>query len=183
MNNSNTRLKSSMNLGLILGGVLVILHLIFWFMKIEGNKFAEYLNYIAIAALIVWGTKSYRDQEMGGEMRYGQALSYGTLSGFFSAIIYGFYFYIFITFLDTEYLERMLLLLEEGWVNAGFSDEQIDSLLIFQEKLRSPVLWSISSILTFSFLGFIISLITSIFIKKEGDPFNKTRMQIDNKNN
>ena len=181
--NNNNKIKSSMNLGLILGGVLVILHLLFWFTETGNNKFAEYLNYIAIAVLIAWGTKTYRDQEMGGVMRYGQALSYGSLSGFFSSVIYGFYFYIFITFIDPEYLERILLLLEESLVNAGYTDEEVNSLVLIQEKMRSPVLWSISSILTFTFLGFIISLITSIFMKKEGKPFSKTKEQIENDNN
>jgi len=142
-------------------------------------NFSGYLDFIVIIVCLVWGCKTYRDEEKGGIIRYGQSVGYGTLSGFFSSMIYGVYFFVFISYIDPEFLDRLLLLMEENLYTQGLSDEQIEFSLDIYESMRSPVLWSISSLMTITFLGFIASLIISIFIRKEGDPFDKTMSQIN----
>ncbi len=178
MGNNNTSLKSTMNLGLILGVILMILHLLFWLVNHDGVKYSALINYTAIAICIFKGTKSFRDEERGGIMSYGQALRFGANTGFFSSVVYALFFYVFITVIDPEFIERARLLTEESMYNLGSTEEDIDLIMSIKEVFQNPVLWAISEIITFSFIGFVVSLITSIFVKNEGDPFNTNRSEI-----
>lgn len=178
MEKSSNRLKSTMNLGLVLGVVLLMLHLLSWFLNPDGVRYGNLLNYAAVAICLSIGTKSYRDKEMNGMITYSQALGYGSLTGFFSSVVYALYFYLFITIIDPEFIERALLLTEESLYYGGSNEDEIDIIMSFREALRSPVLWSISAVITFTFIGFIISLVTSIFVKKEKYPFNNNQTEL-----
>ena len=48
-----------------------------------------------------------------------------------------------------------------------------------QQKMMKPELLVILGILANSFWGFIISLITSIFVKKQGEPFQEAMQDIE----
>jgi len=51
--------------------------------------------------------------------------------------------------------------------------------LSLQKKKMSPVLISLFSFLGMMFWGFIISLITSAFLKKEGDAYQNAMQDIE----
>lgn len=51
----------------------------------------------------------------------------------------------------------------------GMSDEQIEDFGQMMTKMQSPLVIAISGLLTFGFIGFIISLVTSIFVKKNDE--------------
>jgi len=170
----NSRTKSTMNLGLILGGILIVLHLLGWLINKDGIPMQGLLNYTAIAFCIYRGTKNFRDDELKGSISYGQAVIYGSLTGFFSSVVYALYFYVFVTFMDPEFIDKALLLTEESMYLLGRTEEEIDLLMSFQEATHSPVLWSISAILSFTFSGFVVSLIISFFTKREINQINNT---------
>jgi hypothetical protein len=86
---------------------------------------------------------------------------------------------IYLTWIDPTAVGRMLDIMEEEYYRRGFTEEQISSAMGFAAKLRGPGMQFFSVIIGTTFVGVIISLIVSIFIRREGDPFNQAMSEID----
>ena len=166
--------KNSMNWGLIIGIVLIIYSLLMYFLGFSLEKWVSYLSYLLIVGGIVYSTIQYRDNVLGGSITYGKALGFGTLVILFAAIVSAVYTYLFYTYIDPEMINKILEMTEEEMVNKGMPDEQIEMALKMQSKFMKPWLMALFSIPTITFTGFILSLFTSIFLKKEveSSPFD-----------
>ena len=66
--------------------------------------------------------------------------------------------------------------IKEEMLKRGMSDEQIEMAQSMQKNFMNPGFINIMGFVVTSIWGFVLALITSAFIKKEGDPF-KTAMQ------
>jgi hypothetical protein len=99
---------------------------------------------------------------------------------FFASVIYGFYNVIYMTWIDPTAVDRMIDLMEEGYYKGGYSEEQVSAAMKFAGKLHSPVMQFFSVIIGTTVIGVIISLIVSIFVKKEGDPYRQAMSEIEN---
>ena len=64
----------------------------------------------------------------------------------------------------------MLALAEEQLVGRGMSESLIEQSMQIQKKVMTPLVMSLSSILSGVFFGTILSLIISLFTKREGNP-------------
>ena len=165
--------KNAMNWGLIVGVVMVIFSLIMYFLGLSLEKWVGYISYLIMIAGIVYATIQYRDNVLDGSISYGKALGFGTLVIMFASILSGLYAYVFYAYIDPEMITKMLEMAEEEMVNKGIPDEQIEMAIEMQSKFMKPGLMSLLSIPSLTLIGFIISLITSIFLKKEkvNNPF------------
>ncbi|MEA3443559.1 MAG: DUF4199 domain-containing protein, partial [Bacteroidota bacterium] len=132
-----------------------------------------------IIAGIIYGTKNYRDNFQNGIITYARALGTGTLIVLFAGVFQGLYTYVFVTFVDTEYFDKIVEQTIIASQERGLSDDQIEATLKMSNMMRTPIILSISTILGSAFMGFIFSLITSIFLKKEGDGFEQAMSEIN----
>ena len=92
---------------------------------------------------------------------------------FFASVILAFYTFIFVTFINPEYLENILKVAEQEILNSDpeISDENLDMALSMTQKMLQPQ-WMITlSVLGGTFMGFFYSLIISFFVKKEDSNF------------
>lgn len=168
----NTMLKHSMNYGLIMGAVLIILSLITYLAGVVKPPFwVSLINYAIMVGIIVWGTKKYRDEVLEGAISYGNALGLGVLITLFAGVIVAVFTYIQITIIDPDFVSKILAIAEEELVKRGMSDDQIEMALDMQKKFMTPLFMIISSLFGMVLMGFLFSLITSIFLKKEKSPF------------
>jgi ABC-type antimicrobial peptide transport system permease subunit len=71
--------------------------------------------------------------------------------------------------IDPSLMEQIRIMQEEALMQQGMSDDQIEMAGEMMSKFQSPLVLVISSLFTFAFIGFIISLVTSIFIKRKED--------------
>lgn len=172
------RIKIYMNHGLIIGLILVTMEVLVWLTNINGSGIYQLIHWAVLIGAIYKSMKIWRDEYNGGFIRYGQALGFGIRIMFFASIIFGFYNMIFFSLIDPAALEKSLVAVEEGYYSMGFNDDQIEQLMIMAEELQTPVWQVISTVIGTTFLGLILSLIVSIFIKKEGDPFRSTMDRI-----
>jgi hypothetical protein len=174
-------LKNTMTSGLILGIVLVVFSLIIFLMGINIIKppfWASLLQYLIFIVGIVYGTKKFRDENLGGEISYSKAFSFGLLSCVFAAIIYGIYMIIHMNFIDTNYLSKFMSAMEEEYLKAGFSEEQTDMAMSMVGKMmKSPIMMSFIMVISFAFMGTIFSLVTAAFLKKEKPIFQNPSEQ------
>ena len=67
--------KNALTYGAILGGINVVYSLILWIMGQTTNKYLGYVGLIFVIGLMYYGTKEYRDKQLGGFMTYGKAFT------------------------------------------------------------------------------------------------------------
>ncbi len=172
-------LKPAMTYGLIIALVIIILAISVWVFGLESAWWMQWINWAAYFVVLYFCLKNWRDQHNGGYIRYGKALSAGILFMFCASIIYAFYNMIYLTWIDPKAIEYMLSIMEDEYYKRGFTEEQVSAAMSFAAKLHNPGMQFFSVIISTTFLGVIISLVVSIFIKKEGDPYQQAMSEID----
>jgi hypothetical protein len=176
-NQKNLLFKHAMNYGLIMGVALVILSLITYLAgAVKAPTWVSFINYAIMIGIIIWGTMKYRDEVLSGAISYGNALGFGVLISLFAGIIVAVFTYIQITLIDPDFISKMLAIVEEELVKRGMPDEQIEMAVEMQKKFMTPLIMTVSSLLGMVVMGFIFSLITSIFLKKEKSPFESNEV-------
>ncbi|MFA6127767.1 MAG: DUF4199 domain-containing protein [Bacteroidales bacterium] len=173
-------LKPAMTYGLIIALVVIILAVLIWVISLEGNVWMQWVTYAAYFGVLYFCLKNWRDHYHGGYIKYGQALSAGILFMFFASVIYAFYNVIYLKFIDPSAVERMLDIMEEEYYKRGLTEEQVSAAMGFAAKLRGPGMQFFSVIIGTTFIGVILSLIVSIFIRKERDPYQQAMSEIEN---
>jgi len=168
---NNSLSKTAMFYGAIIGVSLVIYTFIVYLAGLTTSKAIGFIQYIIIIGGIYYATKKYRDENLKGYISYGKALGFGTFTIFFASLIVGFFTYILYAFIDPSLIDKILAISEEAMTKQGLTDEQIDMALEMTKKFTSPLFLTFSTIFGLSLMGFIFSLITSIFIKKKDDSF------------
>ncbi|MBN1251903.1 MAG: DUF4199 domain-containing protein [Bacteroidales bacterium] len=159
--------KSALNWGLSIGIILVIYSVIMYFLGLSLEKWVGWVSYLIMIAGIIYSTINYRDKELGGYIKYGQALGFGTLVILFAGIISSIYTYFQMTFIDPDMISKILEMTEEQLITQGLPDDQIEMAIEMQKKFMKPGIMVAIAIPSIAFMGFLFSLITSIFLKKE----------------
>jgi len=176
MNEKSTFWKASITNGAILGIALIIFSVLLYILDLTTTKGMNYISYVIIIAGIIWATKTYRDNNLGGTISYGQALGFATMVVVIAALISSIYSYVFMKFIDPSVIDKIIAMGEEEMIKRGMNDEQIEMTQSMQAKFMKPGLMNIIGFFALVLWGFVLALITSIFMKKEGDPY-KTAMQ------
>ncbi|MFP4024900.1 MAG: DUF4199 domain-containing protein [Thiohalospira sp.] len=178
---SNSFFKTAINLGVILGLALIIYSILLFFFNLHLNKYLGYVIYVIIIAFFIWGVKYYRDNNLNGIISFSKALGLSTLILLFASVLYNIYSYLLVTVIDPDYIDKLLLMVEEQLLKQGIPDEQIELGVAMQKKMMKPLLMSLFGFIGMMFFGFIIALITSAIVKKEGDPYQSAMQGIDEK--
>ena len=172
----------TMTYGAILGIVSIIFSIILYITGFMPYNFKRIIltaiiGFTIMIIFIVVGTKTYRDKVLGGTISYGKALITGMLIVVFSTILGSFYNLIFNMFIDPEYTNKVFEA-TKSWMydymnNMGVPDGQIEQAIdgIEEQQANYTPLKSFFQSLYFSVIvGFVLSLITSAFIKKNPNP-------------
>ncbi len=181
---SNTKAfwKSAINHGLIFGIILIIIQLLMWMFNfvpvgIAKGALALLISLVFYVIALFLFTKNYRDKNLGGIIPYGQAFLYGLTVFMIASIIGAIFNFIFLTFIDPEYTQRVIKITADWTENfmrdKGMSEDMINQSLdkINSKKIPTPIGSSLKSLIAAAIMGAIISLISSAFAKKVDDPF------------
>jgi hypothetical protein len=164
-----------MNYGAYLGLGLVLISFTVYILGLEEQKsiIPSLLNNFLIIGAIAYSITMYRDNFNNGLVSYSQSLKIGTSVVFFASVILAFYTYIFVTFINPEYLENIIKIAEQEILNSDpeISDEDLDLALSMTQKMLQPQWMSTLSVLGGTFMGFFYSLIISFFVKKDDPNF------------
>lgn len=162
--------KSNLNNGLILGLAGIVYSLILYFINQSLNKTGGYIFIVIQIGLLFFLLKSYRDNLMHGQLTYGQSFGAGLIICIYYAIIMAIFSYILYAVIDPGLVTKQLAMAEEGMVKKGVPQSAIDTGMAFTAKLIKPSIMAISGLFGNIIWGAILSLVISIFIKKEGNP-------------
>jgi hypothetical protein len=158
---------ASFTYGLLTAIGLILITLLTYLFNLTEITWLSYLTYVILLAGIILGTIKFRDDDSGGFITYGRALGFGTIVSLFSALISGIFLYVFYTFIAPDAFEQLRILAEQNIIKANpeITDQQLDLAM----RMTTPLMILISSLFSITFIGFVFSLATSAFLKKN-DP-------------
>lgn len=167
--------KANLTNGLIMGLIGIIFTLVVYFLDLTFNRSVGYIFLAISVFLLYYFIKSYRDNYLHGFITYGQSLGAGVVIFLYYSVISAIFMYILYTVIDTGLTDKMLAYTEEQLVKSGRVPEgQLDTVMSFQKKFMKPAILVPWTLVMNMIFGTIISLIVSIFTKKEGNPLIET---------
>jgi hypothetical protein len=187
--------KLAMTYGLYFGLISIILNVIIWatnlmeYLGLFGSVLLGVLQLVLMVFILIYFTKLYRNNELGGKITFGQAFVFGVLIVVFSTIISSLYSYIFNKFIDPDYAQRIMTMMQDKtyqWMSGkGLSQDQIDDAMQkFEAKgVPSPIETLITSMEFGLIGGAIMSLISSAIVKKNAtneDAFDEAMDEVKN---
>jgi hypothetical protein len=179
-NQKNAFWINSMNFGAVAGFLIIIFSLILYFTNLQDNIYIGLLVFPILIVVLIMGTIHLRDKIQNGLISYGRSLGAGTTISLFASFIVALYMYVFFKFIDTEAIDRISSIQEAKMYDQGLSEEQINLALDMAKKFTTPMTMALTSIFSYTFYGFLFSLITSAFIKKKPNSFDAAMSEIEN---
>lgn len=173
-NEKPSKLKSALNFGAVVGLILMVISLVTYVFGMYENKALGYLSYAVLIGGIVIGIRKYRDEVNDGFISYGSALGYGVLIALFASIIASFANFIYLSYIDSSFIEFSLEQAEIQMIEQGNTDEQVEMAMGFTRSMLSPFGIFLFGIFGLTFFGLIVSLIAGAFLKKESDNFENS---------
>lgn len=162
--------KANLINGLILGLIGIVYTLLMYFFDLTFNKVQGYVFFLILIVSLYFLIKSYRDNYLHGYITYGQAFGAGMVIVLYYAIISSIFTYLLYKVIDTGLVEKSLSYAEEAMSKRGLSQEIIDQGMKMQRKIMKPEIMAIIGFFGSAIYGAVMSLIASIFVRKEGNP-------------
>ena len=167
--------KANFTNGLILALVGIVYSLVMYFLDLTLNKVQGYVFLVIILVILYFLLKSYRDNFKHGLITYGESVGAGVIISLYYVLIMAVFTYILYTIIDPGLITKQLAQAEEAMRAKGnLTDGQIEAGMKFTEKIMKPGMMVIISVFFGMLWATIISLLVSIFIKKEGNPLIDT---------
>lgn len=170
MDNQNPSIKTTIiNFGLVLGGITVVFQLMLFFldMHYKNDSSVGIVSLVIMIGLLLYAFIHYKKSNEGF-ISLIEALKIGLGIALISALVGVVYTQILVNFLDPDTMKKQLELSMETLrsKNPEMPQEALDSARSIQEKMSSPLILSAVQIIFALFIGFIISLIGGLIVKK-----------------
>jgi len=174
----NSMFKLAMTYGIYIAAISIIISVVIWAtsliesLGLMGSAFIGIVQLVILVYLLIYFTKRYRNSLLSGKITFSQAFTFGILLVVLSSVVTSLYSYIFNKFIDPEYAQRIITMIQDKTYqymsSKGIPEDQIDSAMKkFEDKgIPTPIetLWSS---LKFGLIGgAIMSLISSAIVKK-----------------
>jgi hypothetical protein len=167
--------KANLSNGLVMGLIGVIITLVIWAMDLTFNKVSGFIYPVVTIFALYYMIKSYRDNFLHGRITYGQSVGAGVIIFIYASVVTAVFAYLLYKVIDPDLTNKILAYTEEQIRKTGRVPENaMDSAMSLQRKIMKPEITAPLSLITSIFQGTIISLIVSIFTKKEGNPLLAT---------
>lgn len=172
-------LKSSLNNGIILGIISILISVIVWVggfiesMGIFGSAIIGVITLIINFIILFIFAKNYRNKEFEGYISFKEAFKFVFLVIIFATVITIIYNYIFHKFIAPDYMANLYAVMEQKLIvyleNMGATEEIIDNQLKQFDEI--PSIWkTLRQSLLFGVIGgVIISLIVAAIVKKNDE--------------
>jgi hypothetical protein len=170
---NSSRVKYAMTYGAIIGLTLVVFSVLLYLTDQTFNRTLGLFPYTILLAGIYMGTKAYRDKALGGYIKYGKALLFGLIISVFVGIITVFFNFIMVRYIDPGLVDKYMAIMEETFENSRFVQPEMMEDALDRARESMTAVWSLPiGVLSFTLIGFVFSLITSAFLKKDPNPFS-----------
>lgn len=167
--------KIILTYGIISGSIIIgiiVISMLIWGMSSHtaNSEWLGYLIMIAALSLIFFGIKSYRDNELGGVIRFWEALKVGTGILLVASVIYVGVWEIYIQSSGSDFMDQYAASYVEQMRTDGASEQEItDATAVmeeYKEMYQNPILRMGITFLEIFPVGLIIALISAVLLRK-----------------
>ncbi len=162
--------KFVLNYGVLLGILAVLMGVITYVMNLHLNPGVVFniIGFLVIVVVIALAIKAFK-QENNGFLRLGEAIKVGVGVALIGGIISALWMFLLINFIEPDYMVQMEEFQREMMVeqNPNMTEDQLEQSMEFVTKFNSPIISMAVVLITYMFLGLIISLIIGLIMKKE----------------
>lgn len=162
--------NAGLRYGIIVGLICVIYSFILYLTDNSMNRWLSSISYIVILVGMVMAFKYFKEHN-NGFMSYGQGLGIGSLMSLIAGLLTSIFMYIYVKFIDTTIMEKIMEMQRVEMERKGMDDAQIDRAMEMASKFNVPEVVLIGGTLGFVFIGFIIALIVSAIMKNARPEF------------
>lgn len=170
MENQAATIKSTiLQFGTMLGIISVAFGLMIYFLDMHYTQETGIgiVSILISIGVIVLAQYNFR-KENEGYLSLGEALKIGLGVALVSGIIGLTYQYLLVNFIDPDTISKMMEVTKNKLMddNPEMSEEQLEQILGMQEKFTTPGMMVAFGLIGSLFIGFIISLITGLILKR-----------------
>ena len=166
MEQKSTFWQTAMIYGLYVGILVTLYSVILYVTAQTQNKALAFLPMVIYSVCILLAQIYYRDRELNGAISYGQAVGFGVAVMLFCGIISALYNLIIFK-IDPSLIEQIKIAQEEAYLESGMSEDQIETTMTMAAKMMTPGWMAIMGLFGAVLMGTIVSLVTSIFVKRQ----------------
>ena len=167
MENQVSSKSFMVNNDVVLGVVSVILLLITY---ATGNHLNPHwsksiIDGVVFIGAIFYGIKQYKTAN-GGFLTWGQGVKIGVGIAVLGGVIVVIYNYLFMNFIEPDYMSQMMEVQNQALLDQGMTEEQIEAANEMSQAFQSPGILAAIGIISYAIGGFIVSAITAAIMKK-----------------
>lgn len=131
------------------------------------------ISLVIYAGFLVAVVKKHRDENLGGYISFGQALTTAFLTALVMGAISSVFQVIYINYIDPSFIESMLGYTEEMMENMGMTGEQLEEAMEQSRKGYEPGRFMLSALFGSAFLGLLVSLVVAAVLNKKEPMFQE----------
>jgi hypothetical protein len=160
-----TTRSAGVRYGLIGGIVSIAWFLVMSVAGLDSQGPAQYLGWVLIIVFIVLAQKYFKDNG-DGYMSYGQGIGIAFWYALVSSVISSVFVFIYISFIDSGYLDAIKDKQLEALEKQGMSEAQIEQAMQITSSFMSPGMMLVMGLFGGIVLSVIFALIITIFTQK-----------------
>ena len=175
MENNTSPAKSSIIYGVLFAVIMILEFVIGYVMNIDPQSNKSYgliinlLNFLVLPIVFIYlACQNYKVNLNSGFIAFSQCLKIGVslcvIGGLLYSMFSSTFAMIFPEYFDEMFRKARILMLEN---NPQLTAEQADLAMSFSKKFLNPAIAIPSTVVIFSFIGLIYSLIVGAFVKKD----------------
>ena len=167
MENQLSSKSFTLNNGVSLGIAMVLFSLV---MYATGNHLKPHwsgsiITGVLFVGIIVFGIKKFKEAN-GGFLSWGKGVKIGVGIAVLAGLINVIYSYIFMNFIEPDFMSQMMEIQNQGFLDQGMTEEQIEVANEMSEKFQSPGIVAAMGIIMYAIGGFVVSAIGAAIMKK-----------------
>ena len=138
--------------------------------KSPNGRWIGFLGFIFLIIFIYLAEKARKEEELNGQMTYGQGVGTGTIVALVSSSILCIFMYIYMTYINPELIDYIVAEQQKQFAAQHMSAEQQATATRMLRMFSGSAWQSVMVLVGGTLIGVVISLIVSIFVKtKEED--------------
>lgn len=160
--------------GLYVAAANILLSLIMHFLGLwsTDTMWIGYVAFIFLTIGIVMAIKERRDNENGGDIRFGQAFSTGFTVVLISAIIGALFYYIYAEFINPDMVTQIKEGMEKGLAEqqSKMTEQEYEQTREMTLMFADPAWTAIWQLLASLLIGSVITVISAAILRKNPQP-------------
>ncbi|MFQ3182669.1 MAG: MFS family permease [Polaribacter sp.] len=167
MENQASSKSLIINFGVYLGIATVLISLIAYAlgMHLDPHWSVNVISGILFIGLIVFGIKKYKEIN-NGFLSWGQGVKIGVGIAIVAALIGTIYNYLFMTFIEPDFMNQAMEVANQKLLDQGQTQEQIEAINKMSSAFQSPFLLAAMGIIAGAVGGFVVAAIAAAIMKK-----------------